>query len=867
METALTVNKPTPVDLYSSPTLQELSTKRSFDQAELPTHCETVDQKHDSDNHRCSELLTKLQNEDSVSIQITSSRTRSENSIQIIEYYLLIEVGLKENRRRDILLEDIADASAQFIPIHNQANRYKVVVKLIDDCIPFFSIGPTRIRADIDILNEAKVYVTGTLAHDEKLRGSIAVETLRNNFLIDTDIYLITLQFEKLEVTRKDLFQNCLRAARELAAVLNKTSKARAEHLDEHYRADQLPDPLKLAKSILYCGEHGYGKALKYFQKAKEAYENVLLDISIVRSFIDKNFHSVRRKLDFEHSSSTVRENKSSSTSRNLAERFTQQIQHTTWQQTHVLCVIETLALSQARRACEQLWGLVEDVEEGAEPYPHEEELAVITRDWINSLLKRFIEIDPHQYDSVARHTLANWRGYCELCKEAHCRIEQKRDFEPAQYLSWHVYWKIEKIWIAPTKNTFNRLFEELFRRCFERPWIQLEGVIRHCFAGAHVDLLQSAVTREFARQNKNYAPVVAVIVSDLKAIETGLIARDSVERKNNQAEKNARAEVSRVALALFHEEDPEDGVKKEFIERLLDIFHEVVLSRKRRFDSQKDETDVPRYGNAKDIIELNEAYATLGSRLVADRLEGGPKVSDSPAVNIIVEGLADYFNDQVAAVEKLLETHPPAPAAEDEEFFRIGDDLVATGEIRKLVQVYIDVKQTLGDPAAEDSLRDFAEHVEGISEEVPDGEGIASQDQIENGIPVDTPVNTPAEDNIFPEESSDDSDDDLDIDIDEPGPQQPQPRLPQQLPCRAFESEHRFTEPSPYGQAVLATAGEGHGRNVRPKLTLDAEDDEFIIELGKSLDDYESTLFDHFNSPESRDPQLRAALGNSFDV
>jgi hypothetical protein len=224
VETALTVNKPTPVDLYSSPTLQELSTKRSFDQAELPTHCETVDQKHDSDNHRCSELLTKLQNEDSVSIQITSSRTRSENSIQIIEYYLLIEVGLKENRRRDILLEDIADASAQFIPIHNQANRYKVVVKLIDDCIPFFSIGPTRIRADIDILNEAKVYVTGTLAHDEKLRGSIAVETLRNNFLIDTDIYLIILQFEKLEVTRKELYQKCLIAARELAAVWNKAS-------------------------------------------------------------------------------------------------------------------------------------------------------------------------------------------------------------------------------------------------------------------------------------------------------------------------------------------------------------------------------------------------------------------------------------------------------------------------------------------------------------------------------------------------------------------------------------------------------------------------------------------------------------------
>jgi hypothetical protein len=100
-----------------------------------------------------------------------------------------------------------------------------------------------------------------------------------------------------------------------------------------------------------------------------------------------------------------------------------------------------------------------------------------------------------------------------------------------------------------------------------------------------------------------------------------------------------------------------------------------------------------------------------------------------------------------------------------------------------------------LGDPAAEDSLRDFAKHVESISEEVPDCEGIASHDQIENGIPVDTP----AESNIFPEESSDDSDDDLDIDIDEPEPPQPQPRLPQQLPCRTFESEHRFAEPSSY--------------------------------------------------------------------
>jgi hypothetical protein len=75
-----------------------------------------------------------------------------------------------------------------------------------------------------------------------------------------------------------------------------------------------------------------------------------------------------------------------------------------------------------------------------------------------------------------------------------------------------------------------------------------------------------------------------------------------------------------------------------------------------------------------------------------------------------------------------------------------------------------------LGGPAAEDSLSDFAKHVESISEKVPDCEGIANPNQLEIGIPVDTP----AESNLSPEESSDDSDDDLDIDIDEPGPQQP---------------------------------------------------------------------------------------------
>jgi hypothetical protein len=37
------------------------------------------------------------------------------------------------------------------------------------------------------------------------------------------------------------------------------------------------------------------------------------------------------------------------------------------------------------------LWELVEDIE----PYIREAELAEITRDWINTLLKRFIKIDP----------------------------------------------------------------------------------------------------------------------------------------------------------------------------------------------------------------------------------------------------------------------------------------------------------------------------------------------------------------------------------------------------------------------------------------------------------------------------------------
>ena len=64
------------------------------------------------------------------------------------------------------------------------------------------------------------------------------------------------------------------------------TRTRRADAISEVIDAKWVP--YKVADAILGCGEHIHGKALKYFQKAKEAYENVLLDISIVRSFIDK---------------------------------------------------------------------------------------------------------------------------------------------------------------------------------------------------------------------------------------------------------------------------------------------------------------------------------------------------------------------------------------------------------------------------------------------------------------------------------------------------------------------------------------------------------------------------------------------------
>ena len=71
-------------------------------------------------------------------------------------------------------------------------------------------------------------------------------------------------------------------------------------------------------------------------------------------------------------------------------------------------------------------------------------------------------------------------------------------------------------------------MFAELFRQCFLRPWIQ-EGQIEHCFTGADIPSVQSAVCRTFACQDKNYAPLVDSCKSDLKAIENGLNVRDAI--------------------------------------------------------------------------------------------------------------------------------------------------------------------------------------------------------------------------------------------------------------------------------------------------------------------------------------------------
>ena len=94
-------------------------------------------------------------------------------------------------------MEYIAGITAQLTPSHDQTNRFIVVVKVPDDSIPFYPIGSKRVPADRDILKKVDVLVTGILAHDKKLRGDLAVDTLKNNFQCDADLYLLILKFEK----------------------------------------------------------------------------------------------------------------------------------------------------------------------------------------------------------------------------------------------------------------------------------------------------------------------------------------------------------------------------------------------------------------------------------------------------------------------------------------------------------------------------------------------------------------------------------------------------------------------------------------------------------------------------------------------
>jgi hypothetical protein len=189
---------------------------------------------------------------------------------------------------------------------------------------------------------------------------------------------------------------------------------------------------------------------------------------------------------------------------------------------------------------------------------------------------------------------------------------------------------------------------------------------------------------------------------------------------------------------------------------------------------------------------------------------------------------------------------------------------LCATGLIRKRVQTYFENKKTLGLVSADDSLSVFAEYVESISEEAPVCIATASGDQEESDASVEESEVGLA----LSEESSEESDGFLD----EP---EPQPLSPQHLHCRKGTFSEHFTEPSLYGQAILAAAGEGHERNVRHCTRFEVEgsancgehtlDDAFARELEQALD--EDPLFEGFPSPESHEAVLHGALGNSFDV
>jgi hypothetical protein len=144
--------------------------------------------------------------------------------------------------RKDLLL-DIAGITAQLIPTYNQTSRFRLVVSLKHEDTPFYSIGPARHPADRDILEKTGVPVIGIIARNPKFRGDLAVDSLINHFVIDTDKYLLIQKYEKLEVTRKRLTINCTRAAKELAALRKKASTKRSEHLNELSESYQLTHP------------------------------------------------------------------------------------------------------------------------------------------------------------------------------------------------------------------------------------------------------------------------------------------------------------------------------------------------------------------------------------------------------------------------------------------------------------------------------------------------------------------------------------------------------------------------------------------------------------------------------------------------
>jgi hypothetical protein len=160
---------------------------------------------------------------------LIGTRTESDNGTEGSVTYLLIELRIPDTCLRKNLLEDIAGITAQLTPIHNQTKRFRLVVSVIDEDIPFYSIGLARHPADRDILEGI---IEGIIARNTKLRGDLAVDTLKKNFVIDTDKYIIIQKYEKFEVTRKGLTTQCTRASKELAALWKSAAATRTRRWD-----------------------------------------------------------------------------------------------------------------------------------------------------------------------------------------------------------------------------------------------------------------------------------------------------------------------------------------------------------------------------------------------------------------------------------------------------------------------------------------------------------------------------------------------------------------------------------------------------------------------------------------------------------